>query len=871
MSKEETQENPTDSMIDEEVEETSINAKHRPIALGNLIGGYAFAVAFAVLVFLGMSDDGVEVAQNEDKETVNEGELAGAAEGAESEDSIISLVGGKSIAWPLGQEWTDPGWTASVDGEDMTAFVEELSFVDVNEPGQHKVIYSIKDTNSGQVLETKERFVTVNAGGFVRDNDVFVDRGNDVLINRDRDLVVDADRDNGLLFVDNDDRHLRLAGRDLGDGAVEGGVGGPDRTGFGGRGGRGGHGGDDDVDLGILDRRLGSDDDDLLVINDDDDLLVVREDDDLVRDRDNIGLDLGGNNDVDATRFELDENGRGDDDDLGDVGDFADDGRGEGKGDLPGIGEGSQVYAYNFPSQGVGAGIGNAGVGAAAGFAGIGAGIGQAVLDGKAVPALGGIGSYAPAAPAAPAGPDSDGDELSDAMESAFKTNPQSNDTDKDGVSDSDEIRGLSNPLMAGSKPGTPAPGGDADGDGVPASLEALYGLSPTNEDTDGDGFNDGEELAALTNPKDPASNPGESGGPALALAPGVAGGVGGLVNGAGAGVAAGLMPGQVKLPLGLGVGNPGVGVADGIGGVGGVGHDHNERHWENLPPDGNLFIMMYVDESGSIISTRKALMEMRDGMMKEALLPYYMNDESLYNRRVQVVGTKDIGTPGIADDGERSLEFFAAAAKKENVLALAFQDEGAPSYHLPTFNKNPEKHYLKDLGVLRNRLNGFGGVYRGVMFQVDRGKTFAKSFKEFVESAWQGENYLSGKGHNLKPYYWQENLHHIRNHDGVVFSDEYHLQSEGDPQYYLDAIFKAAKKVGLELGRYGGGLEDGKYVGNKDGGKIAAQVSTSTNSTCPMKPGRAVNPSITVVQNGKTIAFCCNGCKSKFVAKSRE
>ena len=527
MSKEETKENPTDSMIDEEVEETSINAKHRPIALGNLIGGYAFAVAFAVLVALGMSDDGTEVAQNEDQVTVDEGELAGAAEGAEGEDSIISLVGGKSIAWPLGKEWTDPGWTASVDGQDMTAFVEEMSFVDVNDPGQHKVIYTIKDSESGKVLETKERFVTINEGGFIRDNDVFVDRGNDVLVERDRNLVVDADRDNGLLFVDNDDRHLRLAGRDLGDGVVEGGIGGPDRVGYGGRGGRGG---DDDVDLGILDRRLGGDDDDLLVIhNDDDDLLVVREDDDLVRNRDNIGLDLGGNDDVDATRFELDEDGRGGDDDLGDVGDFAEDGRGEGKGDLPGIGEGSQVYAYNFPSQGVGAGIGNAGVGAAAGFAGIGAGIGQAVLDGKAVPALGGIGSYAPAAPAAPAGPDGDGDELPDAMESVFKTNPQSNDTDKDGVSDSDEIRGLSNPLMASSKPGTPAPGGDADGDGVPASLEALYGLSPTNEDTDGDGFNDGEELAALTNPKDPASNPGESGGPALALAPGVAGGVGGL------------------------------------------------------------------------------------------------------------------------------------------------------------------------------------------------------------------------------------------------------------------------------------------------------------------------------------------------------
>jgi len=802
MSEEETNENPTDSMIDEEVEETSINAKHRPIALGNLIGGYAFAVAFAVLIALGMSDDSAEVAQNEDKETVDEGELAGAAEGAEGEDSIISLVGGKSIAWPLGQEWTDPGWTASVDGQDMTAFVEEMSFVDVNEPGQHKVIYTIKDTASGQVLETKERFVTVNEGGFIRDNDV--------LVERDRDLVVDADRDNGLLFVDNDDRHLRLAGRDLGDGAVEGGVGGPDRVGFGGRGGRGG---DDDVDLGILDRRLGGDDDDLLVIyNDDDDLLVVREDDDLVRNSDNIGLDLGGNNDVDATRFELDEDGRGGDDDLGDVGDFADDGRGEGKGDLPGIGEGSQVYAYNFPSQGVGAGIGNAGVGAAAGFAGIGAGIGQAVLDGKAVPALGGIGSYAPPAPAAPAGPDGDGDELPDAMESAFKTNPKSNDTDKDGVSDSDEIRGLSNPLMASSKPGTPAPGGDADGDGVPASLEALYGLSPTNEDTDGDGFNDGEELAALTNPKDPASNPGESGGPALALAPGVAGGVGGLVNGAGAGVAAGLMPGQVKHPLGLGIkcegcGDKGCGDCGGVGGHGhghhdGIGHDDDERHWEHLPPDGNLYIMMHVDGSGSILSTRKALDKMRTTLMKDALLPYYMNDEALYEKRVLIVDGK----------GERTLRFFADAAKKENVLALVFQDEAAPDYHLPTFTKSPEDNYLDDLGALRNRLNNFPGLYRGVMFQVDRGKTFAKSFKEFVESAWQGENYLSGQGHSLKPYHWQENRHHIRNHDGIVFSDEYHLQSEGDPQYYLDAIFKAAQKVGLELGRYGGGLEDGKY-----------------------------------------------------------
>ena len=60
-------------------------------------------------------------------------------------------------------------------------------------------------------------------------------------------------------------------------------------------------------------------------------------------------------------------------------------GNGLGKGDL---------YAYNYPSQGVGAGIGSGAVGAGAGGgAGIGAGVGEAVLNGKAVPTLGGVGT----------------------------------------------------------------------------------------------------------------------------------------------------------------------------------------------------------------------------------------------------------------------------------------------------------------------------------------------------------------------------------------------------------------------------------------------------------------------------------------------
>jgi hypothetical protein len=477
-------------------------------------------------------------------------------------------------------------------------------------------------------------------------------------------------------------------------------------------------------------------------------------------------------------------------------------------------------------------------------------------MEGQAVPALGGIGTYTPPAPAKPAGPDSDNDGVPDAMEPSFKTNPNSNDTDKDGVSDADEIQGMSNPLDPRSKPGTPAPGDDADQDGVPASLEALYGLNPASSDSDGDGFSDGEELAAMTNPKSPESNPGEMGGPALAVAPGVAGGVAGLVSGAGAGSAAGLVSGRVTHPLGLGVPEPGVGVG-GIGGIGGRG-DHDGYNYDHLPKDGNLYIMMHVDGSGSILSTRKALEEMKETLLKERLLPYYKNDEALYKKRVLIVD----------GEGERTLKFFTQAAKKENVLALVFQDEAQPDYHLPNFNKKPEEHYMDDLKKLRSGLDGYGGLYRGIMFQVDRGKTFAKSFKEFVENAWQGEGYLGGSGENLKKFYWQENGDHIRNRDGIVFSDEYHVNSEGDPAYYMNLIMEASRKVGLDLGRYGGGQEDGQFNAKIRNGSSSPSSSSSLNAMCPIKPDRKANPSITATNSrGKTVAFCCKGCKNKFAA----
>jgi hypothetical protein len=271
--------------------------------------------------------------------------------------------------------------------------------------------------------------------------------------------------------------------------------------------------------------------------------------------------------------------------------------------------------------------------------------------------------------------------------------------------------------------------------------------------------------------------------------------GVGGLMGGAGAGGAAGLMHGYITEKLGMGAGCAEHGAnCEGHGG-------HRAYNFDHLPADGALHIMMHVDGSGSILNTRKQLDIMKDTLLKEALLPYYNNNESLYNNRVSI----------IANSGERTLKFFSKATERENVLAVAFQDEAQPSYHLPNFNKKPEGDYLDDLKVLKSKLNSHDGIYRGIMFQVDRGKTFAKSFKEFVSNSFQGKGYL--KNRNLKEYYWQSNPSDIRQKKGIVFSDEYHAKDDGTPQYYLDLLFKASKKVGLDLNTYGAGLTDGKKV----------------------------------------------------------
>jgi hypothetical protein len=104
-------------------------------------------------------------------------------------------------------------------------------------------------------------------------------------------------------------------------------------------------------------------------------------------------------------------------------------------------------------------------------------------------------------------GQDWDGDGLSDIEEIfRFGTDPFNPDTDGDGFDDGQEVASNTDPTDPNSFPWE---GPDSDGDGVSDLDELeLYGTDPFDPDTDHDGFNDGEEVSQGTDPNDSASNP---------------------------------------------------------------------------------------------------------------------------------------------------------------------------------------------------------------------------------------------------------------------------------------------------------------------------------------------------------------------------
>ena len=98
---------------------------------------------------------------------------------------------------------------------------------------------------------------------------------------------------------------------------------------------------------------------------------------------------------------------------------------------------------------------------------------------------------------------DCDGDNLDNAGEELAGTDNNNPDTDEDGVIDGDEVLNGSDPLDSCSPNAGAIGSNDCDNDGLINDDETFYGTNPANADTDGDGIQDGAEIAGDSNPLD--------------------------------------------------------------------------------------------------------------------------------------------------------------------------------------------------------------------------------------------------------------------------------------------------------------------------------------------------------------------------------
>jgi hypothetical protein len=104
--------------------------------------------------------------------------------------------------------------------------------------------------------------------------------------------------------------------------------------------------------------------------------------------------------------------------------------------------------------------------------------------------------------------PDTDGDFLNDGAEFAAGTDPLNPDTDGDGIVDGHDPNPLRNDSDIDGDGIADQDDPDMDNDGLTNDQEIALGTDPRKFDTDGDGWPDGLEVEAGSNPLDPLSTP---------------------------------------------------------------------------------------------------------------------------------------------------------------------------------------------------------------------------------------------------------------------------------------------------------------------------------------------------------------------------
>ncbi len=199
------------------------------------------------------------------------------------------------------------------------------------------------------------------------------------------------------------------------------------------------------------------------------------------------------------------------------------------------------------------------------------------------------------------------------------------------------------------------------------------------------------------------------------------------------------------------------------------------------ITADTNIYI--YFDSSGSMNTTLYPLQEMRNTLLRAALIGLYNNDDALYDEKVQV----------ISDPSERTMHFLNLRGESPsgNSIALIFQDEAVYSYTdwVNTWGENSTRTatYDADITALRGRLATWpSNSYNGIIFQVATPNSpDAENFAKFVSYVENGDgNYAGAYGLSDK------------SEIGYV----YDVNPGDSPAYYEGLIVSALQSLGYSL-----------------------------------------------------------------------
>ena len=199
--------------------------------------------------------------------------------------------------------------------------------------------------------------------------------------------------------------------------------------------------------------------------------------------------------------------------------------------------------------------------------------------------------------------------------------------------------------------------------------------------------------------------------------------------------------------------------------------------NYESLAINRDTYIYIYFDSSGSMNSTLAPLQTMRDTLLQDALLPFYDNDITLYNSRVQV----------ISDPNERTFEQLGifGVTPTGNVVSLVFQDEANPAYHSEPFSgASLTATYTTDIATFRSRLDGYAdNYYRGAVFQVT--PNTGTAYADFLGAVENGTGIYAGASG-------------LSDKTEVLF--KYGITDGGTADYYLTQVTDALTEMGFNL-----------------------------------------------------------------------